>query len=285
MTPNASKDAASGTRTSQRAPDHLEPDAGAFYAPRSTHNPLRFVLPVTAGLCVGPAQRQFLFGGVGLAASVNAMERATGRPLVWATAQYLSYASTDAMVDIDVGTPVAGNNITQARVVGHQGEREIFAVAGALGARSDAHSRQFAEMPVGPRPEDCDVRSHEFARPDDLHQRFEVRPVERERGHDEGHSQMWIRPVADVTMSSGLLAVIADYVPGAIRIALDRPAGANSLDNTLRIQRVRPVEWVLCDTQITGIANGFVHGRMYIFADDGELLATASQSGILRVND
>jgi acyl-CoA thioesterase len=40
---------------------------------------------------------------------------------------------------------------------------------------------------------------------------------------------------------------------------------------------------MLCDTQISGIASGFVHGRMHIFADDGELLATASQSGILRV--
>ena len=256
----------------------------AFYAPRATHNPLRFVLPVDQGLCVGPPDRKFLFGGVGLAASVSAMERATDRPLVWATAQYLSYAQPETIVDIDVRAPVQGNNITQARVVGHVGEREIFTVNGALGARSEEHSRQFAEMPAGPRPEDCETRINEFARPGDLHSRFEVRPIVREKGFDEGHARMWIRPVGDEPISSSLLAVIADYVPAAIRVALDRPSGANSLDNTLRVQRVRPAEWLLCDTQITGISRGFVHGRMYIFADDGELLATASQSGILRVH-
>jgi acyl-CoA thioesterase len=259
-------------------------DLEAFYAPQATHNPLRFVLPVARGLCVGPPDRKFLFGGVGLATSVSAMEQATDRPLVWATAQYLSYAEPDAMVDVDVRVPVRGNNITQARVVGHVGEREIFTVNGALGDRTDEHAEQFAEMPDGPRPEDCDPRIHEFARPDDLHSRFEVRPVVREKGFDEGHSRMWIRPVGADPITSSLLAVVADYVPSAIRVALDRPSGANSLDNTIRVQRVRPTEWLLCDTQITGIARGFVHGRMYIFADDGELLATASQSGILRVH-
>jgi len=94
---------------------------------------------------------------------------------------------------------------------------------------------------------------------------------------------MWIRAVEPMEMSSGLLAVIADYVPGAIRVALDEPAGASSLDNTLRVVRIKPTEWVLCDTQIFAIAAGFVRGRMHIFAQDGTLLATASQSGIVRI--
>ncbi len=57
---------------------------------RSTHNPNRYVLPVEPKLCVGPPGKKFLFGGVGLAASVAAMERTTGRACIWATAQYLS---------------------------------------------------------------------------------------------------------------------------------------------------------------------------------------------------
>jgi acyl-CoA thioesterase len=32
------------------------------------------------------------------------------------------------------------------------------------------------------------------------------------------------------------------------------------------------------------VAQGFVHGRVHLFAQTGELLATASQSMILRVN-
>ena len=254
-----------------------------MFAPTGTHNPLRYFLPVARQLCVGPPDRKFLFGGVGLAASVSAMERATGRPLIWATAQYLSYAQPGSIVDIDVRTPVAGKNITQARVVGHVGEREIFTTNGALGQRDEQFSRQFAQMPMVPKPDDTDTREFEFANSEDLHSRFEMRPIPRGDGEGEGGSRFWIRPIRDLPISSGLLAVVADYVPSAIRIALDRPAGANSLDNTLRIHRVRPTEWLLCDTQISGIASGFVHGRMHIFADDGVLLATASQSGIVRV--
>ena len=38
----------------------------------------------------------FLFGGCGLGAALVALERASGRPTVWATAQYLSYAPPHA---------------------------------------------------------------------------------------------------------------------------------------------------------------------------------------------
>ncbi len=254
-----------------------------FFAPDPTHNPLRWVLTVQPGICVGPPDRKFLFGGVGLASAVTAMEGSTGRPVIWATAQYLSYANPGAMLDIDVRTPVAGNAVRQARVVGHVGEREIFTVNAALGQRAELHPFQFAEMPAVPGPQDCDPEPHWSPDDDGLHQRFEHRPVPRARGHQEGLSRMWIRPLQPMPMSAGLLAVIADYVPGGIRVALDQPAGANSLDNTLRIVRITATEWVMCETHIFAIANGFVHGRMHIFAEDGTLLATASQSGIVRM--
>ena len=59
--------------------------------------------------------------------------------------------------------------------------------------------------------------------------------------------------------------------------------GGNSLDNTLRIRRIVPTDWVLCDIRISGVHGGFAHGAMSLFAQDGELMATASQSMILRV--
>src|SRR5918911_2464150 len=57
------------------------------------------------------------------------------------------------------------------------------------------------------------------------------------------------------------------------------------LDNTLRIRRIVPTDWVLCDIRILGIHGGFGHGAMYLFARDGELMATASQSVIVRVRE
>jgi hypothetical protein len=41
----------------------------------------------------------FLFGGCGLGAALVALEEASGRPTVWATGQYLSYAPTHSLVE------------------------------------------------------------------------------------------------------------------------------------------------------------------------------------------
>ena len=45
--------------------------------------------------------------------------------------------------------------------------------------------------------------------------------------------------------------------------------------------RLVPTEWVLCDVRIDGIHDGFGHGSVYLWAQDGTLLATASQSAVL----
>ena len=63
---------------------------------------------------------------------------------------------------------------------------------------------------------------------------------------------------------------------------LFRSAGGNSLDNTLRIGRLVPTEWVLLDIRIHMVERGFGHGLVHMFAEDGTLMATASQSCIVR---
>src|SRR5687767_10880433 len=97
-----------------------------FFDLRATHNPHRWFLPLDASVCVGPPGSPFMFGGVGLASAVAALERTCGRPLIWATAQYLSYARPPSVVDLDVWTLAAGKHSTQARVVGHVDDREIL---------------------------------------------------------------------------------------------------------------------------------------------------------------
>ena len=66
-------------------------DAVAFFGMEPTADPRHWRLPVVPSLCSGLGA---LFGGAGLGACVEALEQATGRPLVWATGQYLSYAAT-----------------------------------------------------------------------------------------------------------------------------------------------------------------------------------------------
>ncbi len=262
-----------------------------LFSLQSTHNRHRYYLQVEERVTVGPPGKTFLFGGVGLASSIEAMERTCERPAIWATAQYLSYARPGEIVDLDVTVPAHGKYNSQARVIGHVGDREIFTVNAALGARPSSISDQWSHMPAVPGPHDCPPMAQWQTDRNDLNSQLDIRVAKgrfgpaREHGgrSEDGESVLWARTRAGHPCTSAALAIIADFVPSAAGHALGRNAGANSLDNTLRIRRLKPTDWVLCQTQIHGIHGGFVHGRMLLFAQDGDLMAVASQSGILRV--
>lgn len=263
-----------------------------FFDLRPTHNPHRWYLPLSPAVCVGPRDNLFMFGGVGMASAIVALERTCGRPVIWATAQYLSYARPPSVVDLDVWVPAAGKYNSQARVISHVGDKEILTVNAALGARPSELSRQWLSAPEVLPPEDCAPADHWRGGGDDLHSRIEVRVAKGHYGgtdagggEEDGRLLLWIRPREGVAIDAGMLAIMADFIPGAVGNALGLNAGGNSLDNTIRYRRIVPTEWVLCDIRITGVHGGFGHGAMYLFAQDGELMATASQSLIVRVRD
>ena len=261
---------------------------------RHTADPHRYALPVETRVCVGDPDNPFLFGGAGLAAAIAALEAATGRPTVWAAAQYLSYARPPAVLDLDVRVPVSGKHSTQARVSGHLGDTEILTVNAALGSRPQQLSMQWAAMPPVPRPGDCpEMLENWVHHPDDINAQLIKRVAKGRYGPDrigepsaDGHAILWIRQAdPGATVDRVALAVIADMLPSGIGHALGRHAGGNSLDNTIRFVRLVPTEWVLCDIRIHAVHAGFGHGRMHLFAEDGTLMATASQSVIVRVYD
>lgn len=250
----------------------------AFYAPRGTDEPYRFVLDAAPALCVGPPERQFLMGGVGLAAAIAAMERVTERPLVWATAQYLSYAQPGNRLDLSVEIPVSGRHVSQARVASRVGDREILSVAGALGGRAGSESAQFARPPEAPPPDACEPRGWRHDATGTLLARFERRRVATHE--TEGRAIQWMRACGGPALDAGLLAIVADFFAGGLELT----EGAMSLDNTIRIHRLpggARAGWLLCDTRFAGIDVGSFHGEMRIFDEVGALLATASQSAIL----
>ena len=65
--------------------------------------------------------------------------------------------------------------------------------------------------------------------------------------------------VVFVHSTDATLAILGDYVPFGIGQALGAMAGGNSLDNTLRVGRLVPTEWVLLDIRVDLIAHGFGH--------------------------
>jgi acyl-CoA thioesterase-2 len=261
-------------------------DAHTFLGLQATAEPLRWRLPVTPGVA-SPAN--FLFGGCGLAAAVAAMEEASGRPAVWATAQYLSYAPVGSVLDIDVTLAAAGHQTTQARALGRVGDQEILTVNGAFGRRPGERRHTWAVRPSVPPPEDCPKRTVIDRMRGTVLDRVEIRTA---CGRDwdqldgtlgDGRSAIWARLPGQLEPSSAWLSILGDYVPSGIAQALGRPAGGNSLDNTIRVLRLVPCEWILCDIRIQGIANGYGHGLGHLWAQDGTLLGTASQSVIQRL--
>jgi acyl-CoA thioesterase II len=263
-------------------------DARTWLGLEPTHNPMRWVLPVTPGIStVGP----FLFGGCALGAAIAALEATSGRPVVWATAQYLSYAHPPSVLDIDVTLAAQGHSITQGRVVGHVADSEILTVNAALGSRDLDTEGVWVERPDVPAPDHCQVRSPRIPGTESIMDRIDVR-LARARTWDDvdgnpipgGRSLLWARMPDLLELSSGAsLAILGDYVPFGIGQALGRNGGGNSLDNTLRVYRLVPTEWVLLDIRIHAVAHGFGHGVVHLWSDDGTLLATASQSTIVRL--
>lgn len=261
-------------------------DARQFLGLEPSHNPYRWHLPVTQGLSTAGG---FLFGGCGLGAAIAALEGTTGRPLVWATAQYLSYAQPGSVLDVDVTVAVDGRQSSQARAVGHVADREIFTVNAALGSRPLDIDQAFATPLDVPRPEDCDPRPLRIPGEESIMARLDLR-LARARAWEDlrgnpaegGRSALWARIPDLLEPSAAALAILGDYVPFGIGQALGAFAGGNSLDNTLRIVRIVPTEWILLDIAIDGIANGFGHGTVHLYAEDGTLMATASQSTIVR---
>ena len=111
-----------------------------------------------------------------------------------------------------------------------------------------------------------------------------VRPYDSMDGtHGDGQTVLWAR-IPDVITGTDAptLAVLGDFVPMGISQSLGLFAGGNSLDNTLRMVQLVPTEWVLMDIRVHAISRGFAHGLVHMFAQDGTLLATASQSVIVR---
>ncbi|HEX3540880.1 MAG TPA: acyl-CoA thioesterase [Acidimicrobiales bacterium] len=261
-------------------------DVHTFLGLEPTADPLLWRLPVTQGVST---PGRFLFGGAGLAAGVAAMEHASGRPTIWATAQYLSYAPTDSVVEFAVTLAVVGHQTTQARAIGRVDGKEILAVNAALGRRQLEVHGTWVEPPDVPGPEASRRRSIPAEFSGTVLERVELRLAlgrqfeELDGTPGDGHCAFWARLPGQLEPSSAWLSVLGDYVPSGVAQALGRPSIGNSLDNTIRVVRLVPSEWILCDIHLLAVANGFGHGRAHLWSEDGTLLGIASQSVIVRV--
>lgn len=245
---------------------------------------MRWQLPIVPKTTGGKGS---LFGGAGLAAGIVALEQATGMPIRWATGQYLSLTKQPMMLDLEVILPAQGRHVTQGRAVCHLGEQEVITVLGAAGIRPSVAEGVWESMPPVPAPDDCPALVRED-REDTIHRHVEIRIAHgmfgfSGDGKPSGGSgnKLWAR-MPEVEHDAGALAIIADYMPSALGDALGQIISCTSLDNTIRIANHKPSDWILCDNHISWTGEGFGYGQVNMWNEQGELMATASQSMIVR---
>ncbi|HZU78470.1 MAG TPA: thioesterase family protein [Acidimicrobiales bacterium] len=261
-------------------------DARHFLGLEPTEDPLHWRLPVSPGIST---PGHFLYGGCALAAGIVALEEAAQRPTVWASAQYLSYAPTGTDVDWEVVLPAVGRNSAQGRAIARVGDVEIITVNAALGRGKLDLEGTWVDMPDVPSPAECPLQEVPDFFADTILTRVEHR-VAKGRLFSQldgkpgaADSAFWARLPGHLDVSAATLAVIGDYVAGAVSQPLGRRTLSRSLDNTLRVAQLVPTQWVLCDIRMHVLAHGFAHGEAHLWAEDGTLLGTASQSMSVRL--
>jgi acyl-CoA thioesterase-2 len=131
-----------------------------------------------------------------------------------------------------------------------------------------------------PGPDECPPRELRFDVGDTIASRLEQRMAIEAPG--TGHTAVWTRLPDLLEVSAASLAVLGDYVPMGLGQAVPTEINSNSLDNTLRVADLVQTDWVLVDIRIEAVARGFGHGHLYLWAQDGTLLGTASQSAMVR---
>ena len=189
----------------------------------------------------------FLYGGSGIAASAEAAEQTTGRPLQWITTQFIGSPPPASVVDLQVMVVADGRATTQSQVVATVDGNPMFTSLCAHTVRPSGDGAQFIDMPTVPAPDDCEEMAPPFDV--DLSRSFfgtlDRRIAAGQIGQaaiespQRGLMAIWCRVRDHEIGTPASQAFVADIIPLAIGAALGALPGATSLDNTLRVHRSR----------------------------------------------
>jgi acyl-CoA thioesterase II len=252
----------------------------------ATDSPQRFRCALSRGILTPAGTLQ---GGAGLGIALQATEQVTGRPTIWAAAQYLSFAPGTASVDVDVAIEVTGHNTTQARCMLSRDGQEILTAHIALGARPFDQEGVWVAPPRVPEPLDCPAFEFFAINRQDLGGLTDFRlasgrqPRELRGVPGQGNSAYWCRvEKRPHLVGAAELAFLGDFLPLGFCEPFGQRYAGTSIDNTMRFGQRAESEWVLLDCRMEQVANGFGYGQAHLWSQDGRLLATASQTMVMR---
>ncbi|HUS44010.1 MAG TPA: acyl-CoA thioesterase domain-containing protein [Ilumatobacteraceae bacterium] len=105
----------------------------------------------------------FLYGGSGIAASIEAAERTTDRPPQWITTQFIGSPAPGSAVELQVTVLAEGRVTSQSPVVATVDGAPVFTSMCAHTIRPGVDTAQFVQMPGISGPDDCPNMGGPFA--------------------------------------------------------------------------------------------------------------------------
>ena len=195
-------------------------------------------------------------GGTLLAIVAEALEGAFGRPVVWATAQYLHHVGPTGTIDVVITPEIEGRNTTQARAALRFGEVELVLTMAALGSRQFPHRGRRVDMPdvrgptrAGPGSARAPRASRSSTTTRSGSRRRMIGELDGTPG--DGCAALWCRgPPATAPDERGRPRARRRHGHAQPLGRVGRAAAGNSLDNTLRVIERATTEWVLLDVSV-----------------------------------
>ena len=220
---------------------------------------------------------------------------------------FLLPGTPDNPIDYRIERLRDGGSFSTRRVTAIQRDQPIFAMIASFQAPEHGLEHQI-EMPKVPPPEDLAPLGEVLARPDALvpdtmrayyarERPFEVRVVQTGRYFGSPvlppHQHIWIKarhPLpCDAVLHSALLAYASDFalIDTALithgKLMFDPAMQLASLDYALWLHRpVRVDEWLLYALDSPAAVGGRALSRGAFYRQDGALVATVSQEGLMR---
>ncbi len=257
---------------------------------------------------IGSAQ---VFGGQVLGQALSAAQHTVEDRVAHSLHSYfLRRGDMNAPIIYEVDRARDGGSFSMRRVVAIQHGRPIFNLAASFQVVEEGLEHQ-AEMPDVPSPnglpnsvevakavlDKIPMKMRRFMTAD---RPFEFRPVRPMNFTDPEKRppvrHVWIRtvsPIADVdVLHQNLLAYVSDYellgtatMPHGLSFARGNVIMA-SLDHALWFHRpVRVDQWLLYSMDSPNMSGARGYARGQFFTEDGVLVASTSQEGLVRVVD
>jgi acyl-CoA thioesterase-2 len=254
---------------------------------------------------------QRVFGGqvIGqaLVAACRSVEDVALRPPHSLHAYFLLGGDPKVPIIYEVDRIRDGKSFTTRRVVAIQHGRAIFSMSASFHLHEEGLNHQ-AEMPKVPKPgelpNEAEIRQRVLPKMPDPVRRYyererpiELRPVEYHRYLGEkvegGRFHMWIRATGHLpdepaihqcvlAYASDMTLLDAALIPHG-RSVFSEDIMAASLDHAMWFHRpFRADEWLLYAQDSPNLADSRGFSRGLIFAEDGTLVASVAQEGLLR---